>query len=206
MALVTRDAARRKLSVYIEAPAVRLMAAVGLSPHAVTLLGLVVAGAAAYLLSQGYLALGSATLAFSALFDQLDGALARATDNVTKFGGLLDSVVDRVAESLVLAGLLIFYLDRSVTLEPVLIFAALATSVMVSYVRARAGGLRIDCEVGIMTRPERVVVLVVALAVGQWWLNAVTVGLAGIAGLSAVTVVQRVWHVRRVLEAQQIDR
>ena len=203
MALVTRDAARQKLSAYVEAPAVRLMAALGLRPNALTLLGLLIAGASAYLLSQGHLAAGSATLVVSALFDQLDGALARATDSVTRFGGLLDSVVDRVAESLVLVGLLIFYLDRSATLEPVLIFAALAASVMVSYVRARAGGLRVDCEVGIMTRAERVAVLVVALAVGQWWVTGVTIGLSAIAGLSAVTTVQRVLHVRRALEARE---
>ena len=111
-----------------------------------------------------------------------------------------------MAESLALAGLRVFYLDRSSTLEPVLIFAALATSVVVSYIRARAGGLRIDCEVGIMTRPERVAVLVVALALGQWWLIALTIGLTAMVSLSAVTIVQRVLHVRRALEAQAAGR
>jgi CDP-diacylglycerol--glycerol-3-phosphate 3-phosphatidyltransferase len=71
---------------------------------------------------------------------------------------------------------------------------------MVSYVRARAGGLRIDCEVGVMTRTERVVVLGAGVIAGQWWPPAVLIVLAAIGALTIVTTVQRVLHVRRELE------
>lgn len=198
--VAVRDSARRKLSVYFEAPAVRLLTAAGVSPNALTLLGVLVAAVVAYLLSEGYFLAASVTLVVSSLFDQLDGALARATGRVTRFGGLLDSVVDRIAEAVVFFGLLVFYLERSDFLQPTLVFAALAASLMVSYVRARAGGLRVDCEVGVMTRTERVTVLVVAFAIGNWWLDAVNVGLAIIAALSAITVVQRVLHVHSALD------
>lgn len=198
--IAVRDSARRKLSVYFEAPAVRLLTAAGVSPNALTLLGVLVAAAVAFLLSEGYFLAASAALVASSLFDQLDGALARASGRVTRFGGLLDSVFDRVSEAVVFFGLLIFYLQRADVLQSALIFAAFGMSMMVSYVRARAGGLRVDCEVGVMTRTERVILLVAAFAVGDWWLSAVTISLAVIALLSAVTAVQRVLHVRHALD------
>ena len=185
--------------MYFEEPAVRVLRALGVSPNSLTLAGLLVAVVTAYLLSQGFMAAAAAALVASALFDQLDGSLARATGQVSKFGGLLDSVVDRAAESVVLVGLLAFYLDRSADLEAALVYAAFATSISVSYVRARASGMNVDCEIGVMTRVERMAVLVIALAVGQWWLDGVAVGLGVIAALSAVTVVQRVLHVRAEL-------
>jgi CDP-diacylglycerol--glycerol-3-phosphate 3-phosphatidyltransferase len=75
----------------------------------------------------------------------------------------------------------------------------MATSFMVSYVRARASGLRVDCEVGVLTRVERVVLLSAGLIVGRWWSAALPVALAIIAALAAITTVQRIMHVRREL-------
>ena len=196
---VTREAARRRAAVYFEAPAVRVLKALRVNPNSLTLAGLLVAVVTAYLLSQGFMAAAAAALVASALFDQLDGSLARATGQVSKFGGLLDSVVDRAAEAVVLLGLLAFYLDRSADLEAALVYATFATSVSVSYVRARASGMNVDCDIGVMTRVERMMALVIAVAVGQWWLDGVAVGLGVIAALSAVTVVQRVLHVRAEL-------
>ncbi len=139
----------------------------------------------------------------SGAFDLLDGAVARATGRVTRFGALLDSVVDRVSEAAILLGLLVFYLSRPPSFDSdlgaSLVFIALAGSVMVSYVRARAEGLGVECNLGVMTRPERVVTLGVGLVVGQWWLPAASVALGAIAALTIVTTVQRVAHVRRVL-------
>ncbi len=199
-----RPVARRWLSSYFEVPVGRLLANLGLSPNAITLLGLLVACASAYLLGVGLLAAGGVVLIAQGLFDLLDGAVARATNRVTKFGGLLDSVVDRVSEATVLVGLLVFYLGRESSTEreigTVLVVLVLAGSMMVSYVRARASGLRIDCEVGFMTRPERIAVLSAGLIIGGlWWLPAVAVALGVIAGLTAITTVQRVMHVRREL-------
>ena len=164
------------------------------------MLGLLGAGGSAYLLGLGYLAAGGALLLLSAVFDMFVGAVARATGRASKFGALLDSTVDRVSEAVVLLGLLVHYLDESSTSGAVLVFVALAGSTMVSYVRARAGGLKVDCEVGVMTRPERVVALGAGLIVGQWWSPAVLIVLAAIGALTIITTIQRVLHVRRELE------
>lgn len=194
-----RDSVRRKLSAYFEAPAVKLLTKVGVSPNALTFLGVLAASIVAYLLSEGYFLLGSMSLLMSALFDLLDGAFARATGRVTRFGGFFDSVVDRISEFVVFFGLLLFYLEGSNVIQLALIFVASGTSMIVSYIRARAGGFRVDCAVGVITRTERVIILVVVFAVGEWWLGAITVGLTVIASLSVITLVQRVLHVRRAL-------
>jgi CDP-diacylglycerol--glycerol-3-phosphate 3-phosphatidyltransferase len=191
----------------LEAPAARLLTRLGFSPNGTTLAGLVIAGASAYLLSVGQLAAGGGALLLSGIFDLFDGAVGRPTGRVTRFGGLLDSVVDRLSEAAVLLGLLVFYVNHASTATSrwgtVLVYAALAGSFMVSYARARAEGLGVDCKVGVMTRPERIALLGVALIVGQWWLPAVAIVLGTIAILTLVTTVQRVLHVRRELERKE---
>ena len=205
-----RAAARNLLSSYLERPATALLSRAGLSPNAVTLLGLLVAGAGAYLLAAGYLAAGGVVVLISGSMDLLDGALARATGRVTRFGALLDSVVDRVSEGAILLGLLVFFLDQSTsstsTWGSVLVFVALAGSIMVSYIRARAEGLGVECTTGVMTRPERVATLGIGLITGQWWLPAVLVALGAIAVLTTATSVQRMVHVRRALASRQADK
>ena len=197
---MNRSSARRLVSAYVEDPVARLLAGLGLSPNSITLLGLLGAASSAYLLGAGYLAAGGAMLLLSAAFDMFDGAVARATGKESEFGALLDSTVDRLSESVVLLGLLVHYLNESSTSGAVLVFVALAGSTMVSYVRARAGGLRVDCEVGVMTRTERVIALGAGLIAGQWWSPAVLIVLAAIGALTIITTVQRVLHVRRELE------
>ena len=199
---MSRAAARRTLISYLEKPAVRLFTGLGLSPNTVTLLGLLIAGASAYLLSEGYLLAGGGTLLVAGVFDLFDGAVARATGKVSRGGALVDSVADRVSEAIVLLGMLLFYLDRSSTTGAVLIFLALVGSVMVSYVRARAEGLGVDCKVGLMTRPERVLILGIGAMVGQWWLTALTVALGVVAALALITSAHRVVHVLRTLKTE----
>jgi len=204
---MNRATGRKLLSSYFEAPATRLLTRLGLSPNAITLIGLLGAVATAVLLSLGYLAAGGVTLLLSGMLDVLDGAVARATGKASPSGALLDSVVDRVSEAVVLLGMLVFYLDDDSAFNSVftselglvLVFVALAGSVMVSYVRARAEGLGVDCSVGIMTRPERVAVLAIGLVFSEWWLPAATLALGLIAALAVVTSLQRVLYVRRAL-------
>jgi CDP-diacylglycerol--glycerol-3-phosphate 3-phosphatidyltransferase len=181
------------------------MTQMGLSPNAVTLLGLLGAGASAILLGSGLLAAGGAVLLLTSVFDLFDGALARATGRASKFGALLDSTVDRASEAVVLLGLLVHFLGEASEPGAILVYIALAGSVLVSYVRARAGSLGIDCRVGVFTRPERVVALGTGLVIGQWWAPAVLVVLTAIGALTTVTTVQRVLHVRRELAAD-MDR
>ena len=198
---MNRDSARRLVARRLEVPVGRFLARLGLSPNAVTLLGLLGAAASAVLLGLGQFAAGGAVLLLAAAFDMFDGALARATGRETKFGALLDSMADRISEIVVLLGLLVHFLDESAEAGAILVYIALAGSVLVSYVRARAGGLGVDCEVGLVTRPERVVALGVGLIIGQWWSPAVLVVLAAVGALTIVTTLQRVLHVRRELAA-----
>ena len=202
---MNRTLARRVLSSYVETPVVRLLVGLRFTPNSLTLLGLVVAGASAYLLSIGQLWAGGIALLASGLFDLFDGALARATGRASRFGAFLDSVVDRVSEAVVLLGLLIFYANRSETEGIVLVYLALAGSIMVSYMRARAEGLSIECKMGIMTRPERIIALGVGLIVSYWWLTTVLVVLAAIAALTTLTAAQRMVHTWRSLARQEVD-
>ena len=200
---MNRASARSALTSYLEAPLTRLLARLGVSPNLVSLLGLVAAGGSAYLLSTERLWPGGVVLLASGVFDILDGALARATGRVSSFGALLDSVVDRVSEMVVLLGLLVFFIQRSTAEGMVLVYLALAASVMVSYLRARAEGLGIDGTGGIMTRPERVAILGVGLILGHWWLTAVLAALAAIAALAIVTSGQRLLHTRQMLKGRE---
>jgi len=200
---MNRADARRVLSSYLEQPVAGALAKMGLTPNIITLLGLAVAGASAYLISIGSLWAGGIVLLASGVFDLFDGALARLTGRTSKFGALLDSVVDRVSEAVILLGLLVFYIQRSCTEGLVLVYLALAGSIMVSYLRARAEGLGIECNVGVMTRPERVVTLGIGLIVGQWWPTVVLIVLGVIAGLTFLTTVQRLIHAWRLLKTQE---
>ena len=181
---------------------VALLSRLGLSPNAVTLLGLAVAAASAYLVAIGNLWAGGAGLLASGVFDFADGALARASGRASTFGALLDSVVDRLSEAAVLLGLLVYYLQRDSTEGAVLVYLALTASIMVSYLRARAEGLGIECKVGIITRPERVALLGIGLLVGQWQTLAVLVALGVIAGSGILTSAQRLLHTWQELHDQ----
>lgn len=156
---------------------------------------------AASVVAQDHLLVGGLLLLFSGGFDLLDGPLARAKGASTKFGAFLDSAVDRLSEAALLFGLLLLYHWKgSSSAEVGLIYAALVGSLMVSYMRARAEGLGIKCDVGIFTRPERVLVLAVGLVVGQFYEAGILVALGIISGLAWITVIQRFVHVRRQTE------
>ncbi len=189
-----RTRARAVSTRYFEEPLARSLMAIGLTPNRVTFLGLLVSAGCAYLLSQGLFMAGGAVLIFAGMMDMVDGALARRSGTASPRGALLDSVVDRVAEATVFLGLLVYYLDPVSATEIVLINVSLVGSFMVSYLRARGEGLGVDCRVGIMTRPERVVALAVGLMLGQ-----VTIALAVIAVLTVFTTLHRFWHIHREL-------
>ena len=197
------DTARRLFFTYLEAPVASMLVMLRLSPNVLTLSGILFASASAALLGLGHLAVGGAVMLGASAFDTLDGAVARATGRVSTFGALLDSTVDRVSESIVLLGLLVFYADRGAQWESALVLATAAASYMVSYVRARAEGLGVACEVGLMQRPQRVVLLGIGLIAGQWWLPAVWIVLAIVSVLSTVTAMHRVLHARRALKERE---
>jgi CDP-diacylglycerol--glycerol-3-phosphate 3-phosphatidyltransferase len=160
-----------------------------------TVFGFFLNAAVAAILATGHLITGGLVLIFAALFDMLDGALAKITNRVTAFGGFLDSVVDRYSEAVVLLGLLLFYYWRpggNNVVEVILIYVILVGSVMISYARARAGALNISNEVGLMARPERIVLLAIGLLFHTWLLEPV---LWILAIGTQITALQRIIHV-----------
>jgi CDP-diacylglycerol--glycerol-3-phosphate 3-phosphatidyltransferase len=126
--------------------------------------------------------------------DILDGALARHTGQVTRFGAILDSTFDRLSEAALLFGILIFSLREQLTVEIILVCLALIGAMMVSYVRARAEGMGIECQVGLFTRAERVIVLALGLLLSQFN-YALTIALVIITLFSFITAGQRLLHV-----------
>lgn len=176
-------------------PIVRWLARTGITPNAITWLGCLLSAVSGGLVAVGAVALGGWVSLLAGGLDLFDGALARATGRATRFGALLDSTLDRYSETLILGGILLHATARGDTALAGLVFVTTVGSVMVSYVKARAEGLGVACDVGLFTRPERVVVLGVGLITG--WLPA---AMAVMAVLTNVTAAQRVLHVRAELE------
>ena len=174
-------------------PIVSVLARAGVSPNHLTLAGFLGNVGAAVLAADGqFLAAGAVVLAASAL-DLLDGALARATGRASPFGAVFDSVLDRLSEAAVLGGLSYYYAERNDRLEVALCFAALAGSIMVSYVRARAQTQGIDLKEGLFTRAERVILMGGGLIISQVLLWALWI-LAIMANLTALQRLYVVWE------------
>ncbi len=194
--MAVRARARQLLASYFEEPGARLLNTLKLTPNAVTVLGLAVTAVAAYLAARGaFLPAGLVLIPASAL-DTLDGTLARLTNRATRLGAALDSVTDRVAEALLLLGLLLYYLGKDDEAGVVLAFLALVASYLVSYLRARGEGLGVTMkDTGLGTRPVRVIVMAVGLLTNQ--ANLVLAALAIVLVLSVVTSGQRLYHLWR---------
>ena len=159
---------RGAVAKWFERPAVSVLVALKISADVATLIGLLIALVAAYYISQGQFVLGGVLVIAGAVFDLLDGGIARSTGKVTKRGALTDSVFDRVSEIAVLAGLGMYYVDgeNADSTAVLLTFIAMGGSLMVSYVRARAEGLGEKGTAGFLTRPERIVITVAGLVLG----------------------------------------
>ena len=197
--MIGRDDARRALSNYVETPVALLMDRVGLTPNLVTIIGLLIAGVAAYLIGVGLWWAGGLVALFAGIFDMFDGALARNTGRASDFGALLDSTIDRVSEAVVLLGVLAYYLTSDNDWGAMLVYAALVGSIMVSYMRARSEGLGIECKVGVMQRPERVALTGLGLIVAHWIPVVMLIVLGVIAALTTVTAIHRLVHTWRML-------
>ena len=163
----------------------------GLTPNAITLLGLAGPTVGAYILSQGYMTIGGIVLFVSVLVDALDGTMARLRGEPSDFGGFVDSVSDRYAEFITFGGLLYFFLTQADYPGVVATFLATAGSVLVSYVKARAEGLGFTAKVGLLTRVERYIVLIPLLIFNQPFLAVVFIAVLG-----NITALQRILHVR----------
>ena len=171
----------------------RLLGRTHISPNWFTIAGLLLNAAVAAVIAGGSLTLGGALLLGASAFDMLDGAVARANNQITRFGGFLDSTLDRYSEAVIYLGLLIYFQQVNPDhVAVLLIYGAAVGSLMVSYARARAEAIGFDAEVGLFARPERIILLAIFLLVRHpvW-------ALAALALLTNVTAVQRIVHVWR---------
>ncbi|NQW16616.1 MAG: CDP-alcohol phosphatidyltransferase family protein [Chloroflexi bacterium] len=164
-----RDWLRSAVANWFERPMVSAFAAVGISANVATLLGVAIAGVAAYFAAMGDFWIAGVLVIVGSAMDLVDGGLARRSGTVSKRGAILDSVLDRVSETLVFVGLIIYFTDSDTAsqTDAILIVIALAGSLMVSYVRARAEGLGLRGKAGFFTRPERVALTGILLIADQ---------------------------------------
>jgi CDP-diacylglycerol---glycerol-3-phosphate 3-phosphatidyltransferase len=172
------------------------VARLGLTANMLTVIGLILNAAVAAVIAANHPRWGGALLLVASAFDMLDGAVARATGTTSKFGGFLDSTLDRYSESVVFLGVLIYILDTSdARTGAILVFLATVGSLMISYARARAEALGWRASVGLVARPERVILLALCLLIDQpmWALWA----LAILTHLTAVTRILHVWRISR---------
>lgn len=177
-------------------PVVRVLARTPVTPNALSWSGFILALGAAALVITGYPLAAGIVVLVAGFFDILDGALARRIKKDTPFGAVLDATLDRLSEGVILLAILAVYAIQQSLLGVLLVGAALITSQLVSYVRARAEAQGLECKVGIFTRAERVVILALGLLL-SYFAPALLIALAIIVVLSLVTVIQRVVYVWR---------
>lgn len=173
-----------------------ILAKTKITPDQVTIVGLLANSIVAYFIALGnlsYLMMG-VLIWIAGFFDALDGSVARATGRVTKFGSFFDSVIDRYSDSVIYLGIAALFLRSGNNGYVILAIVAMVGSLAVSYVRAKAESLDLECEIGLMPRTARIVLLGAAFCIGQvFW------GLLLISVLSHLTVLQRILYVRRKL-------
>lgn len=187
---------------------IRPLARSGITPNMLTALGLLLSILTAVIIAHGFLFAGGLLVLLAGVFDMFDGAMARLQHRTTPFGAFFDSTLDRYSESSILFGLLWYTLQRPANFRDMLwtmqheqtwmisfIYIAIVGSLMVSYTKARAEGLGLECNVGFLARPERVVLLAIALFLGaSIWIIAL------LAVLSNVTAIERILAIWRATQ------
>jgi len=158
---------RKRISHYLTETPVNLIAKTGVSPNTLTIIGFMLSAIAAVLVARGLFIAAGVTILVAGLFDMLDGALARKTNRTTRFGAFLDSLLDRLSEGLLFLAIIFNFAKTGQTNYILIGAATLLVTQLVSYSRARAEAIGIDCEVGFFTRAERVIVLAIGFLINQ---------------------------------------
>ncbi|MBZ0156445.1 MAG: CDP-alcohol phosphatidyltransferase family protein [Alphaproteobacteria bacterium] len=179
-----------KLGHFLDKPLAPLAKRISLSPNVLSMLGFLITVVAAGVLPF-HLRSGGLLVLLGGFFDMLDGVVARTNGKKTTFGAFLDSTLDRYSDSLLFLAVAWYFFDRNNLAGVLLTIGGLIGALLISYVRARAEGLGIDCHVGLMERPERIVLL--AAGCMTKWLFPVIIVLFL---FSHITVLQRILHVR----------
>ncbi len=170
----------------------------GIHPNTVTLIGLAGHIGASYLLARGEISWGGLLVLLMGPVDAIDGAMARQGGKVTRFGGFLDSVIDRYSELFIFGGLLVYYAGRADSLAIILVYLAAAGSILVSYMRARGEAAGYQVKGGLLTRVERYIILVPCLLI-----NRPLIALWILAILANFTAIQRILLVRAKAKADR---
>ncbi len=182
------EAAFRRLLL----PLVRFLSWAGVHPDMLTVAGWVLSVAAAFLFGLGYIQVAGAVMLVGGIFDALDGAVARESNRMSRFGAFLDSTLDRLSESVIFAGAIFFFASSAAPWVALLAALAMTFSLLTSYARARAEGLGVECKVGLLERAGRVAILSIFSILGF-----LALALALVAAGAAVTTAQRILHVAR---------
>jgi len=183
----------RSAASSIMRPIAAAVAATGITPNQITVMGFGVSLLSAFAFYRSEQLLGGALLLSAGFFDILDGAVARAAGRASRWGAVLDSVLDRYSDLVILGAILI-----SGLCDPVAGIAAMVGSVMISYVRSRGEveGIKMS-SVGLMERAERMLLLSAAALVGYTWAGVILLAI-----LTQVTVIQRLLHIHRSIRAE----
>ncbi len=169
-----------------------------ITPNEVTIAGTVLNVAAAALVITDHLIYAGIVFLVAGCFDMLDGALARLAQKVTPFGAFLDSTLDRVSEGVIFAAIAYLLALEGRSIDVALVVLALLGSVLVSYTRARAESLGLECKVGLMSRPERIILIALGL-----FFDVLPYVIYIMLALTVFTVIQRVVHTYRQLGKQR---
>ncbi|MBA2374981.1 MAG: CDP-alcohol phosphatidyltransferase family protein [Rubrobacter sp.] len=182
------EAAFRRLLL----PLVRLLSRAGVHPDVITVSGWVLSVASAFLFGLGYVQIAGAVMLAGGILDALDGAVARESNRMSRFGAFLDSTLDRLSESAIFAGVIFFFASSATPWAALLAALAMTFSLLTSYARARAEGLGVECKVGLLERAGRVAIISILSILGF-----LTLALALVAAGAAITTAQRILHVAR---------
>ena len=178
-----------RLGHFLDRPLAPFIRNIPLSPNSITLIGFIITVIAAFVIPHN-LKLGGMLILIGARFDMLDGIVARVNNRVTKFGAFLDSVLDRYSDAFIFLSFAWYLAGKGDHNGAFLSLGTLVGAFIISYARARAEGLGQECKTGIMERPERLALLILATLTG--WLTPI---LWIMLILTHITVIQRIYHV-----------
>lgn len=181
-----------KLGHFLDKPLAPIAKKITINPNILTLLGFFITIFAAITIPFN-LFIGGLLILFGSLFDMLDGIVARNNGRATKFGALLDSVLDRYSDSFLFIAVAVYFFNNNNLSAVIFSIGSLVGALLISYVRARAEGIGIECNVGIMERPERIVLLSFGCISG-WLLYSIFILFV----LTHITAIHRILHVYRI--------
>ncbi|MFC4337869.1 phosphatidylinositol phosphate synthase [Salininema proteolyticum] len=206
MAKFLKTSGRAGLRGFLDGAA-RGLLRIGLTANAMTFIGTaVIVAASVWLIPSGHLVAATIVITCAAFTDLFDGAMARLSGKTSRFGALLDSTMDRVADGAVLAGIAFYLLRNDMALAGAFALWCLIASEVVSYVKARSESLGTECPVGIVERPERLIgvgLVTIAAVAGVPYAWEVGLGLLGV--LSTVTVAQRLIHSHKAMSEDEAE-